>query len=159
MALLAIGFWIGCATFFLLVTQILFNPDIVVGVSREIAGSISAAVLRRVFWITYLTGGTALFFLIVASFSGGKWPRRALALCVLLLGLNALNDLWILDRLNKIKLQKTNSGETPALKAQFELWHNISIGVYGAGMVMGGLAALCLLPAAGAPGKPKKSSK
>ena len=164
MALLALGFWLGCALFFAaVVAPTLFNPDVVSGLSRSMAGAISGAILRWFFYITYICIGVSIFFLLIASFgNASKGARRALVLCVLVLSLNAVNDLWLRDRLNKIKLQKTNASEAKAevLQKDFDYWHNISVGVYGGAVFFGALSAIFLLPAgAGSGGKSRKPSK
>ncbi len=163
-ALLTLGFWLGCAVLFAaVVAPTLFNPDVASGLTRNMAGAISGAILRRVFFITYICGGVAIFFLFLASLGGAgnvKGARRALVLCILMLGLNAINDLWILDRLNKLKLQKTNATGTKVetLQKDFDYWHKISIGVYGSAVFFGAMAAIFLLPA-GSGGKSRKPSK
>jgi len=158
-ALLALGLWLGCAIFFpAVVVPTLFNldgaednPGGVVGLSRPMAGAINGHLLRKLYVITYVEISVAIFFLGVASFGqgGGIWPRRALALCVLVLGLNALNDLWIHDRITKLQLGITNapSGEAGALQKEFDLWHRASTGVYGGAVLVAGIAACCLIPA------------
>jgi len=166
-ALLILGFWLGCAVLFAaVVAPTLFNPDVASGLTRSMAGAISGAILRRVFIITYICLGISLLFLLMASFGGvSKGARRAFVLCILALGLNAINDLWILDRLNKIKLQKTNATETKvetSLQKDFDYWHKISTGVYGGEVFFGALAAIFLLPTgsgSGSGGKPRKPSK
>ena len=174
-ALLLLGFWLGCSIFFVaVVAPTLFqkqeaheeepHPGIVSGgLSTEMAGAISGSILRRIYLITYVAVGTATFFLLLASFGDAKWakgPRRALVFCILVLGLNAANDLWIHDRINKIKLQMTNpdGSRKESFQQQFKQWHEASRWVYGAATLSGLLGAILLLPSvAGA--KSKKSSK
>ncbi len=155
-ALLTLGFWLGCAIMFAaVVAPALFNPDVASGLSRPMAGAISGAILRRIYVITYACGGLAIFFLLIASFGelkGAKGPRRALIFCVLLIGLNALNDLWIHDRINKIRVSMANpdTGKAETLREEFDRWHQVSTWVYGCAVLFGALAAISLLPGAAA---------
>lgn len=91
---------------------------------------------------------------------GARGPRRALLLCILVLGLNALSDLWILDRINKVKLAKANApaSEIGSLQKEFDRWHQVSIWVYGGTVLLGGLSAIFLLPSVSG-GRSKKNSK
>ena len=163
MALLLIGFWLGSAVLFAaVVAPTLFNPNVVSGLSPSMAGAISGAILRRIYLITYICIGTSTFFLIMASLGekDARGPRRALLLCILILGLNALSDLWILDRMNKVKLAKANApfSEIGSLQKEFDRWHQISLWVYGGTILLGGLSAILLLPSVSG-GRSKKSSK
>jgi hypothetical protein len=163
MALLALGFWIGCAYLFAgVIAPMLFDQSIegpLGGLNRDVAGSIVTAILPRIYKLTYVCVGIAVLFLFMACFSeakGAKGPRRALILCILLLGLNAANHLWILDKVHHIKLAMVNPDGTKSstLKKEFDQWHTISTWTYGAAGICGIIAAACLLPAA----VPAKSS-
>ncbi len=163
-ALLALGLWLGCAIFFgAVAAPTIFNPDVAGGVDRGVLGAISGAMLRRVYFITYITIGIATFFLLIASIGeskGAKGTRWALVLCLLVLGINAISDLWIANKLNKLKMGMTNShsSEATALKMEFDSWHARATWIYQAAVLCGGLGAILLLPA-GTAAKGKKSSK
>ena len=146
------------------VAPALFDRNVAEGLSPAMAGAISGAILRHIYRITYATLGSALVFLFVAwiaDFKGGKGVRRAFFLCALALGLNAAGHLWVLDRINEIKVRRENPGRAQAVDIQreFDRWHQISKSVYAAAAACGALAALSLLPAGAAVGKPRKSAK
>lgn len=188
-ALFTLSFWLGGVVLFaVVIAPILFNTNILGdsihsatgifsesrgsdlnygvlggGLSHNMAGAISGAILRRIYLITYLCVGIATVFLLIASLGeakGAKGPRRALILCFLILGLNALNDRWILDRINKVKLEMANSPDIQALslRKQFGRWHQISMWVYSGATLCGFVGVLFLLPSV-AGGKSKKSTK
>jgi len=167
MALLALGFWLGCTIFFAaIVTPMLFNQGMegpLGGINRDVAGAIVGALLPQIFTLTYACIGVALLFLIMASISdakGSKGPRRALIFCILVMSLNAVNHLWILEKVHMIKLKMVNPDGTKAtnLKKEFDQWHTASTGVYSGAVVCGLIGALCLLPAA-TPAKSAGKSK
>ena len=162
-ALVALGFWMGCAILFVaVVAPTIFNADVASGLSRDMAASISSAILRRVYTITYIVVGIAAFFLLMASFAdrGARGPRRALILCLLILGVNAFSHLWVVDKMNKIRVQMANveQGSVPALKETFNKWHKASEVIYGTAVAFGLLASALLLPG-GVAGKTGKSRK
>lgn len=162
-ALLALGFWLGCTVFFsAVVAPTLFNPEVTSGLSRSMAGAISGAILRRIHFITYACIGLSAFFLLLACLGeakGAAGPRRALVLCLLILGLNTVHDRWILARMNKIKLEMSNAPtETAAAthRAQFNRWHQYSTWTFGAAMIFGTFSVFSLLPSVTG-SKPKRS--
>lgn len=166
LALLALGFWLGAAVLFAaVVAPTVFNPEVASGLSRNMAAAITSAILRRVYLLTYVTVGIATFFLLVASFGdakGARGPRRALILCFLVLGLNAVSDLWIVNHMNKIRVQMANAedGNVANFKSEFDKWHKISTGVYGTAVVFGLVGALFLLPSVSAgKSQPKPKGK
>lgn len=170
-ALLALGFWLGCVILFgAVVAPTIFSPDftpgaepehtgVLSGLSHDVAGAIIGTILRRIYLITYGAIGVAVFFLLMASFGeakGAKGPRRALVLCLFVLAFNALNDYWITHKMSKIRLQMVNnSKETKQmLKKDFDSWHKVSTRVYGTAVVFGLMATGLLLPSMAA-GKSK----
>jgi len=162
-ALLALGFWLGCAVWFTVaVAPTLTNPAVASGLSHSMADAISGAILRRIYLATYIGVGIAAFFLLIASFGEGKgaWgPRRALILCLLALGLNAMNDVLIHDWINKVKVEMANpkGNEMETLHRKLNQWHKASTWIYYGTMACGGLAAILLLPSGGR-GKSRGSS-
>jgi hypothetical protein len=162
-ALLAIGLWLGAvALFAAVVAPTLFNTDVAF-LSRDMAGAISGAILRRIYLLTYLCIGLAAFFLTVCSFGeakGARGPRRALLLCLLLLGLNAANDIWIHGHISRLRLQMANMepGQAHGLKKQFDTWHKTSVWIYSSSLACGTLAALFLLPSV-AGGKSRRPAR
>jgi hypothetical protein len=165
-ALLLLGFWLGCAIFlaFVVARGALFNPDVAIGLTPEMISSIIRAILRRTFLITYISIGISVLFLTMACLGearGAKGPQRALMLCLIILSLNAVNDLWIMNQTNKVQLAMQNTLDTSkkdTLKLEFKKWHKISTSVFGTAVVLGTIAALCLLPSAAAP-KGKRSGR
>ena len=162
LALLLLGFWLGCAVLFaLIITPTLFNPEVASGLSKEMAGAIAGAILRRIYLITYVCIGLAAVFLFIAFLGearAGKGLRYALGLCILVLALNAVSHLWILDKIYKIKLEINNSlgPDSVALSEKFKWWHKTSTIVYGSAVVCGALGAIALLLPGG---KTKKFSR
>ena len=155
LALLALAFWLGVSVLFsAVVAPTLFDPDVTSGLSRDMAGAINTAVLRRVYLITYICGGLSAFLLVVCFVlerGGSPAPKRAFVLCLLLLVCNAANDIWIHRHLSRIRLEMANSqaAHQGSLKARFDRWHKASVWVFSAGLGAGSLAILLLL----APGK------
>jgi len=158
-ALLAIGFWLGCTILFAaVVAPTLFNKDVTLGMSVSMQGAIIGAILRRIYFLSYICIGVASSFLLVSSLREGKGasgPRRAFILCVFVLGLNAANDLWVLDRINKVKVQMANGGDQAHLHQEFENWHKASTAIYGCAVLFGSVAAALLLPSVS--GRSRKS--
>ncbi len=158
LALLAIGFWLGCAILFsIVVAPTLFNQDVTLGLSDSMRGAIVGAILRRIYFITYICIGVGASFLLICVFREGKHaskPRWALILCALLLGLNFLSDRWVLPKINKLKIQMTNSDQ-PQVHKEFQNWHKISTALFGSAIVCGAGAAAFLLPSSS--GRSKKS--
>lgn len=165
LALLLLGLWLGGAIFFAaVVAPALFDHNVAEGLSPAMRGAISGAILRQIYRLTYVVLGSALFFLLIAWMAeskGGKGARRAFFLCALALGLNAASHLWVLDRINKVKVRRENPGAAQAadIEREFQRWHRISKGVYAAAAACGALAAIFLLPAAAGAGKPRKAAK
>ena len=159
-ALLVLGFWLGVVVLFAAVVAPTLFPkktvqseaehmNVVSGLSKDVAGAIAGSILRKIYLITYGCSAVAGFFLFLAWFGeskGAAGPKRALVLTLILLGLNITNDLWLRDKMAKIKLAMANSPETPTLKVEFNRWHQVSMYVYGGTMLCGAIAAFCLLP-------------
>ena len=176
-ALLALGFWLGCCILSaVVVAPTVFYPngkssdDVHAAgttnsmISKEVAGSIMGKIFKRVYLIGYITLGTSIFFLLAASFGDpkiAKGPQRALVLCVLALGLNLASDWWISDQIYKVRSQIANAdvSEGPRLKKTLDQWHEASKYVSGAAVLFGIGAAICLLPAAHGGGSKKPASK
>jgi hypothetical protein len=165
LALLLIGVWLGMALFFgAAVAPTVFNNDVAVGISREMRGAITGSLIRLIFKATYIFLGGAIFFLMVTSFGesrGAKGPRRALLCCILALGLNALDHLWIAEKMTKLRLQIDNpnpGASTAVLQAEWDGWHKKSEYVYKGAVIFGFLGGLLLLPSA-APAKASKGRK
>ncbi len=163
-ALLAIGFWLGCAVLFgAVVAPTLFNPDVASGLSSSMAGAITGAILRRIHLITYVSIGLATFFLLMCSFGeakGARGPRWAVLLCLLVLALNAANAEWIHRHLNRIKVDLANAPKTEkaGFHREFMMWHKRSVWVYAATTACGALAAILLVPSV-ARGQGRRSSR
>ncbi|MCC7519689.1 MAG: DUF4149 domain-containing protein [Verrucomicrobiae bacterium] len=155
LALLCLAFWFGACLFFsAVVAPTLFDPDVASGLSRDMAGAINTAVLRRVYLITYICGGLSAFMLIVCwvlERGGSHAPKRAFFLCLLLLVGNAVNDVGIHRRLSRARVEMANCSPSrhAELKASFDRWHKGSVWIFTAGLAAGGLALLLLLPPGG----------
>lgn len=162
---MAIAFWLGCSVFAVVTAQNLFSQGLdgpIGGLNRELAGAIAGTMFRDVYRITYICIGVAALFLLITSFGeakGSKGPKRALILCFLVLGLNAVSDLYILEKVHKIKLAMVNpdGARTATLKQEFDKWHTASTAVYGTAVIFGVLAAAFLLPTATGGKAPAKS--
>ena len=163
-ALVALGFWLGCAILFVaVVAPVLFNPDVTSGLSREMAGAIAGAIIGRIYLITYICIGTSAFFILLALWSMGFYGNKRLLytfiLCLTVLGLNIASDLWIRPQLYKIRLEITNStGSSTALQEKFKKWHTFSEWTYGAAVGCGLLGTILLIPS-GWGGKTRKTSR
>lgn len=152
LALFTLAFWLGVAVLFsAVVAPTLFDPDVASGLSRDMAGAINTALLRRVYLITYICGGLAAFLLAVCwvlERGGSPSPKRAFGLCLLLLLGNVANDVGIHHRLSRIRVEMTNptAHSLADLKASFDRWHKTSVWVFTASLAFGSLAILLLLP-------------
>jgi hypothetical protein len=150
-ALLAIGFWLGCCVLFAaVVAPTLFNNDITQGLSREMAGAITGAILRRIYFISYICLGVSNFFLLAICFGEAKkvkGPRRALLFCIIALSLSAANQFLVTDQIQKAKVEMTNPGsnDVTVLKQKFDRWHQASTVVYSIAVGCGIIAAIFLL--------------
>lgn len=162
LTLLALAFWLGASVLFsAVVAPTLFDPDVASGLSRDMAGAINTAVLRRVYLITYICSGLAAFFLVVCSVierGGSPTPKRAFALCLLLLACNAANDVWIHHHLSRLRVEMANSplSHRPSLEGDFRRWHRASVWIFTAGLGAGSLAILLLLPPGGGGGSRRR---
>ncbi|MDD2709436.1 MAG: DUF4149 domain-containing protein [Verrucomicrobiae bacterium] len=161
MALLSLGVLLGCLSFSVFVVDpVLANPDVASGLSEQMRQAICGATQRRDFLIAYVAGGVAAFFLLLASFNAkmGRGPRRALVLVILMLGLNAGNDLYVKDRLSHLQVRITNSDHAGGFRDQLKRWRLISTVTFAATLSCCLLAALFLLPS-GAPPKGGRGGK
>ena len=161
LALVTLAFWLGASVLFsAVVAPSLFDPDVSSGLSRDMAGAINTAVLRRVYLVTYVCAALAAFLLVVCSVlerGGSPAPKRAFALCLLLLACNAANDVGIHRHLSRTRVDMANSGprRQAELKADFDRWHRASVWVFTGGLAAGSLALLLLLPPSGG-GAPRR---
>lgn len=152
----------GLLLFLFVVDPTLANPNVTSGLSGSMRGAISGAIVHRFYPITYLFGGTAAFFLLLACFAGGpaaRGPRRALVFGILLLGLNAADDLYISRRINQIKVRIANPQQVDSAREDLKQWQQIGTIAFAATTACCLLGALFLLPAGSAAGAKGKGGK
>ena len=146
MGLFNAAVWVGGSVFFsFLAAPVFFTPEVTAFAPKPANGLVAQAVLGRYFMLHIICGTIAsLHLLIEWLHSGGGFPKRAIALVCVLLGLALFGGKFISPKTavwhqQKYQFQLKTEGEPPMIenikydasviqsaKWKFAVWHGVS---------------------------------
>ena len=138
--------WVGGSVFFsFLAGSVFFAPEVTDFTPPPYNGLVAQAMLGRYFTLHYICGTIALLHLLIGwLYSGGGFPKRAVAVVCVLLGLALVGGKFISSKLavwhqQKYQFQLKTEGEPPMIenkkydasviqsaKWKFAVWHGVS---------------------------------
>ena len=138
--------WVGGSIFFsFLAAPVFFTAEVTDFTPPPNNGLVAQAMLGRYFMLHYLCGTIASLHLLVEwLYSGGGFPRRAIAVVCVLLGLALISGKFISPKLSALHQQKyqfklKSEGERQMIekaeyeqsvvedaKWKFDVWHGVS---------------------------------
>ena len=138
--------WVGGSVFFsFLAASVFFTPEVKAFAPPPANGLVAQAVLGRYFALHYICGTIAsLHLLIEWLYNGGEFPKRAIAIVCVLLGLALFGGNFISPKLTvwhqqKHQVELKSDGEQPLIETvehtekvvqnaerKFVVWHGVS---------------------------------
>ena len=138
--------WVGGSVFFsFLAGSVFFTPKVTDFTPPPYNGLVAQAMLGRYFMLHTICGIVAVLHLLIEwLYSGGRFPKRAIAIVCLLLGLALIGGKFISPKLTvwhqqKYQFKVKNEGDPPMIepteyktnvvqnaKWKFTVWHGVS---------------------------------
>jgi hypothetical protein len=137
--LMSLALWLGGMIFFaFFTTRIIFDT-----LPKPDAGKVVSAIFPSYYMLGYVTGAIALILAFYLAFSRGPrlwWSLSGLALTIAL-GLTLYAGAALRPRISAIRSVATDPNPDPAVKAEFEKLHRLSV-MLNAGTIVLNLLAL-----------------